>query len=149
MAYRNMTEGKGSKYFQGKIVNVSMDSVKIFEGSVVFLSNGKALYTASNGLPYMGVAVETVDNSGNVGNRIDVHISGVFEFTSSSLTDSSLGKTVYLDTSANPNTVTVTKPTTQGALVVPVGKIAKVLSATECMVRIDGFAMVEDVAIVA
>lgn len=150
MAYTNMTEGKGNRYFEGKKIQFPMHTVKIYEGSVVFLNaSGKALYTASSGLPYVGVAVTTKDNSNSQGEKIDVLASGLYEFTGASLTEASLGKTAYLDTTANPNKITTTKPTTTGALVVPVGKIAKVLSATECMVRIDGFAMVEDVVAVS
>ncbi len=146
MAYGNMTEAKGAIWYQGKKLTVPINNIIIFEGSVVFLnSSGKGVYTPASGLPYIGVATETVDNSGNVGKTISVLTEGVYEFTSSSLTGADLGKTVYLDTSANPNTVTVTKPSTSGALIVPIGKIVEIVSATECMVRIDGFACVNDV----
>ena len=146
MAYGNMTEGKGSVWYQGKRIVVPMSDVKIFEGSVVFVnSSGKALWTASSGAPFLGVARETVDNTANTGKEISVLTEGVYEFTSSSLTGADIGKTVYLNTSANPNTVSVTKPSTSGALIAPIGKIVKVNSATECMVRIDGFACVTDV----
>ena len=123
-----------------------MSNIKIFEGSVVFInSSGKGVYTAAEGLPFMGVAAETADNTGNTGKEIPVLTEGVYEFTSSSLTGADVGKTVYLDTGANPNTVTTTKPSSTGALIAPIGKIVKVNSATECMVRIEGFACVCDV----
>lgn len=145
MAYANMTEPVGTVWFQGKKISFPMSSVKIYEGSCVFLSSGKALYTAASGYAFGGIAAETADNSQNTGETVSVYTEGCYQFKSSSLSENDLGKTVYLVTSANPNSVTVTKPTGEGAVVAPIGKIAKVVSETECMVRIDGFAMKEDV----
>ena len=147
MAYTNMTEEVGYCWSQGKKMDFPINTgTKIYEGSVVFLNySGKGVYTASSGFVYVGVCCETADNTDSSGKRVLVRCEGVFEFTGSSLSDSYVGKTVYLDTSADPNSIVTTKPSTSGALIVPLGKIVKVLSETKCMVRIDGFAMKEDV----
>ena len=150
MAYTNMTKEVGYSWSQGKKLDFLVNnSTKIYEGSVVLInSSGKAVYTAASGAVYAGVCCETADNTANTGKRVFCRTQGVFEFTGSSLTSSYVGKTVYLDTSANPNTVVVTKPSATGALILPVGRIVKVNSTTSCMVRIDGYAMKEEVTAV-
>ena len=141
MAYQNMTQPIGSKYSQGKKINITAGA-KIFEGSAVFInSSGKGVYTPASGLTYLGVAAHNAEN----GEKLDVVPEGAFEFTSSSLTGSDLGKTVYINMTENPNTVTVTKPTGQGVIVAPVGKIVKVINGTSCLVRITGFACHDNV----
>lgn len=145
MAYGNMTEGKGCVRIEGKIISFPMGSVKIYEGSCVFAdSQGKAVFTPIEGSPFLGVSLETKDNTGNTGEIIRVFTEGCFEFTGTGFTGADLGKTVYADLSADPGAVTVTKPSSTGDLCIPVGKIMRVQSGDKVFVRIDGFAMRED-----
>ncbi|MBQ7257422.1 MAG: hypothetical protein IJS60_06990 [Abditibacteriota bacterium] len=147
MAYTNMTSPKGALWAEGKKISLPVNNIKIYEGSVVFAVSGKAVYTAASGAPYLGVANETVDNTDNGNKTISVLTKGVYEFTGASLTNGDMGKTAYLNTSVSPNTITTTKPSSSGALIVPLGKIVKIISSTECFVRIDGFACVCDVTV--
>ncbi|MBQ0105013.1 MAG: hypothetical protein KBT47_03130 [Armatimonadetes bacterium] len=145
MAYGNMTEGKGYVRTEGKILSFPMGTVKIYEGSCVFAnSQGKAVFTPIEGSPFLGVSLETKDNTGNIGEKIRVFTEGCFEFTGTGFTGADLGKTVYLDLSADPNTVTTTKPSATGDLCIPIGKIMRALSGDKIYVKIDGFAMRED-----
>ena len=142
----NMTEVVGSVWEEGKILSVPASNIKLFEGSLLYLNaSGKGIYMPVVGSPYLGVVAETCDNSDNSGKVVKFYPTGVFEFTSSGLTSASLGKTVFLDFTGDSNTVQISEPSSEGDLVSPVGKIVKVVSPTKCMVRIDGFALKEDV----
>lgn len=145
MAYSNMTENMGTVWFPGKKIAFPMGSVKIYEGSAVFANSGKAVFTPLATGAFLGVAAEEADNTGNLGKSICVYTSGCYEFKCSGIESSNIGQTAYLDTSATPNTVTLTKPATSGDLIVPLGKIVSLRGTDACMVRIDGYALKENV----
>ena len=141
----NMTKEVGSVWCQGRKLSVPASNIKLFEGSLLFInSSGKGIYSPSAGNPFLGVVAETCDNSDSSEKEVFFYTTGVYKFTSNGLTSAALGKTVYAAYTADSNTVTILCPSSEGDLVAPVGKITKVISATECMVRIDGFAMKED-----
>lgn len=148
MAYSNMTENTGTVWFPGKKIAFPMGNVKIYEGSAVFAAGGKAVFTPAAAGSFLGISAEETDNTGDSGKSICVYTSGCYEFKCSGIESSDIGLTAYLDTSANPNTVTVTKPSASGDLIAPVGKIVSLRGADACMVRIDGFALKEDVTAV-
>ena len=148
MAYANMTEGVGAIYRDGKrnAFPVAANTT-IYEGSLVFInSSGYAVYTATEGACYVGVASETCVNGTTAGARsVLVYCEGAFEFKGVTNSQGNMGKTVYLDTSATPNTVTVTEPSSNNALKIPVGKIIMFLGDSKVLVRVTGFALVNNV----
>ena len=146
MAYGNAIAGTGDNFFEGKIVAYPVDSAtKIFEGSAVFVKDGVAGFDITAGNAYVGLANETVDNPTSGDLTIIVRTTGVYKLTGAGLASTDVGKTVYLDATKNPQTFTTTKPSGVGSLIVALGKITQVLSATQAYVRIDGFAGVNNI----
>lgn len=145
MAWSNTTAPRYKGVAEGAQSYQKLGAYSVFEGSIVLATGGYAgAFVPAASQPYLGVALETVDNSaGSNGDKsILVAHTGVFSFKTSGATQADLGKLVYLDagSSGTPISVTTSDP---GANDVKVGRIIEVVSATEVKVRVDGYALVE------
>lgn len=142
MAYAAYTIARDTKKSTGELLSLKMAAVKIVKGTLVCAdaSAGYATHTPTASRPYMGVAYETVDNTGgSAGDKsLRVETSGIHSFISSGADQTWVGKEVYWDNSATGNnaTVTVSDPGTGPK----VGRVAEVVSATEVRVLITGYA---------
>ena len=138
MAYANVTENAVLSYREGKLVAYSVaDETTIYKGSLVFAdASGAATYVPTGGRCFLGVAME----SGTSGQLIKVAPVGVFPFITSSATAADVGLPVYLNTSANPRTVTKTNPTNSPII----GYITKVIDASTVEVMVTAGAIVPE-----
>ena len=142
MAYAAYTTARDTKKSQGKLLSLKIAAVKIVKGTLVCsdASAGYATHTPTASRPFLGVAYETIDNSGgSAGDKsLRVETSGVHSFICSSSDQTWVGKEVYWDngSSGNNATVAISDPGTGPKI----GRVAEVVSATEVRVRIDGYA---------
>jgi hypothetical protein len=127
----------------GKIDAFPLGHIKANQGDILLIkgSDGYA-YPAysptSTGDVFAGVAYETVDNS--AGNPGDLYVrssmDGEHVFLIGATTRAlAVGKAVYLDETANPNSVTLTA----GAHAVVIGYVTDLVSSTQVRVRIAPF----------
>lgn len=134
---------KGKK--DGEIISLLMaDNIKICKGGFVCLdAAGYAWTTPIASTPFMGVAIETVDNTtaGHTqgGKSIRVALTGVYEFKMASGGLQALVGTLayWSDGSSGDNASVVVAKASLGATV---GKFVEYVSATAMKVRIDGYA---------
>ncbi len=110
-------------------------NTKIYQGAMVFVRNTDGYaYNARAGQSstdiFVGVAVETVDNTGGAAGAKTIRVwkAGEFTFAGSSLAQTNVGAAVY---AVDENTITTTASTN-----VLVGYITEVISATRARVRI-------------
>jgi len=130
----NANEPRLTQWQDGDLVEYPLATAEvIYEGTHTCLNSGGYLVKADkkSGLTYAGVAYETADNSaGAAGDKTcRVKVTKLHEFTSSGLAQADVRKKVYV---TDNQTVTTSAPTYD----VYCGNIAKVLSATSCMVDI-------------
>ena len=143
MSYKNADTGLGAVWCQGRKIDFLKADSAIYEGSALFTDeDGKAWYMPTEGATFLGVASSDVASGDST---VSVYTEGMFEFYGSDLSDSLIGKTAYLDTAKTPQHITVTKPSSEGDIYIPLGRIAKVISSGLCLVRIDGYALKEEV----
>ena len=141
MAYGNISAEHSTKYKEGDLASFALAAVKVYKGSLVCASSGYASHTPVASTPFLGVAAETVDNSGGSAgdNNIRVHTTGVFYFLCGSLTVANIGAEMFWDygSSGAPN-----KMATSVATIGPkIGRLVATDSAGG-WVRIDGYACV-------
>lgn len=120
------------------------DNIKIMKGALVCLdAAGFAWHTPIASTPFMGIALETVDNTltGHTqgGKRITVAQRGIFslKMASGGLQTLVGTKAYWSDGTGGDNASVVVAKAVLGA---DVGKFWELVSATEMKVRIDGFA---------
>lgn len=108
----NITERKDTQYQQGKVLSFPMAAVNIYEGALVNINSSGYATNASDtsGETCVGVADETVDNSGgSAGDKeIQVRTDGVHQFEmGSTANQATVNDLVYVsdnqtvDTAAN------------------------------------------------
>ena len=128
-----LTEKKLVPESERGILSVKMKNVKIFQGAHCMLSAGYANNSvATNATKGLGVAVETVDNSAGSDGDLELRVLTEKRVTLkgfSGLTQADLYKQCY---ASDNNTFTLT-----AANNIPVGKIVKVVSATEAEVELE------------
>ena len=118
----------------GDILAVPLAAVKVYAGSIVTYNAAGYADVGDASEALAGVAIETVDNAaGEAGDKsVRVYRNGIFKFNASGLTVADNGKAVQIG--SDDNTVTIG---TAGAGKVQIGRIARVISATECLVQLD------------
>ena len=118
----------------GEILALPLAAVKVFAGSILTYNAAGYADVGDASEALAGVAIETVDNSAGAAGDVDVrvHRSGVFKFNAAGLTVADNGKAVQIG--GDDNTVAIG---TAGAGKVQIGRIARVISATECLVQLD------------
>jgi hypothetical protein len=127
------------------------DNVKIVKGSFVQIdpSTGYAVPCAADNASYLfaGVARETVDNTvlGHTagGKYITVDIEGIFSFICVSGAQTWVGTKAYMtiaDVTKGDQTVISADPGAKAMLVGRITEVNAASGATECRVRIDGYA---------
>lgn len=125
MAYGQANTPTTQSNYLGNIVNlpIATDTV-IYKGSAVFLKNGICYNGLANGDLFVGIAENTSANG-----KVMVNTEGIypFEFASESVDESDIGKTAYIDSTANNQTITVTAVETAGGLNAPVGILVNVV----------------------
>lgn len=143
MSYANLTAPRDKGVSDGKIISIPMaDNIKIYKGSLVCIdATGYAEWTLVASRGFAGVALETVDNTGGLNGAKSIRVTtvGVHNFavpTGASMTQAHLGAEVYWDDATTPATVVLSDP----GLGPKVGRITKVISATEAEVLITGYA---------
>ena len=98
----------------GVEVRVKMDAVKIYQGGAVGVVAGVGyatpLLVATSGMQFIGVALETLDNSdGSAGDKwIRVRRRGLIGFNNSSITVADIGGMTYFVAGSDDNTVSTT-----------------------------------------
>jgi hypothetical protein len=143
MTYAAATTARDKGRKDGELLEFQMGAVKICKGSLVGLPSGyasSAVPVASQ--PFAGVAYETVDNSaGSAGDKsLRVETTGVFQFTTSdTVTQAHVGLEVYWDDAVGSVNVVQSDPGVGGK----VGRIVERVSATEVMVCISKYALVQ------
>ena len=148
MAYAAATASKDSAYSDGKVISFKMDAVKIYKGSLVGMDASAGYATSAipqASRPFLGVAEETVDNSGgSAGDKsIRVRTEGVFEFNLAGSCDQTyVGKEVYWDSGSSGSSLIVVL--SDPGVGPKVGRVVEFISATRCRVRITGYALVQD-----
>lgn len=141
MGYANISAPiqKGRK--DGDIGSFAMAAEKIYKGSQVFVdTNGYATITPASGLRFLGIAYETVDNSGGSAGDLSIRVwhTGTFPLGVASAAQTNVGDEVWAAIASDPGTVVLSDP---GAAP-KVGVVAEVESSgTTVWVRIDGYAM--------
>lgn len=99
---------------QGDEVRVKMAAVKIYQGGAVGVVSGVGyatpLLVATSGMQFIGIALETVDNStGSAGDKwIRVCRKGLVGFNNSGLSVANIGDAVYFVSGSDDNTVSTT-----------------------------------------
>jgi hypothetical protein len=135
----------------GAIISLKIGAVKIYKGCLVEIdATGWATTVMAASVPFAGVAAETVDNSAGAAGAKDIRVytEGVHNFnivSGDSITQAHVGKEVYWNdnsTGGVPTSVTLSSSTS--AVGPKVGRITKVISATEVEVRINGYAFNQD-----
>jgi len=144
MSYANLSAAREKPTRDGKVNSFKMDAVKLYKGGCVLrTAAGYATYVVAASQPFLGVAIETIDNSaGSAGDKsIRCAAEGVFSFVAASMTIANIGDEVYWDdgSSGTPGQVVTSDP----GCGPKVGRIVEVVSATEVMVRINGYALVQ------
>lgn len=146
MPFAAVSTDRKSPTRQGKVTAYKMAAVKIYKGSMVFAVSGYATSgsgstspTGAANLRFLGVATETVDNSGgSAGDKsINVTSEGIHRFTCSSAAQTSIGASAYFGHVDGNQTVVFSAPTGYNVVV---GSVAEYHSATEVGVNINGFA---------
>lgn len=136
----------------GDMESMRLGVTKVYKGDIVVLKTDGYAYSAyetgATGDQFVGVAAETVDNTGgSAGDKeVRVWLTGIFTFDiASSTIETDLGLTVYATEGAGtdtPRKVVTVAP----AHPVPVGQIVKLIgtqtAATQCRVRITSFSTV-------
>ena len=144
-AFAQITAPRETDRKDGIHIGFKMAAAKIIKGGFVQSIAGYANYlTDTSDGPFLGVAIETVDNSGGAaGDKvIRVDTTGCHLMKGAGLAQADVGKKVWCNVINDKDnaTIAVADP---GAKQTIVGRISEVLSATLCYVRIDGYAMVE------
>jgi len=143
MAYAAATTDRDTKYSDGKIISVKMEAVKICKGGFVCTGNNTGYATntvTATHSDYLGVAFETVDNSGgSAGDKsIRIQTYGVHSFVAASADQTWVGGEVYWSTGSSGDNVTVVNK--DPGVEIKVGRVVEVVSETEVRVRIDNYA---------
>lgn len=106
----------------------------IYKGALVSVRNDGHAYPSRSGVNtdvFIGVAFETVDNTGGVAGARSVRVwkSGTYVYNGSGFTQASVGLPMY---ALDDNTLTTTATNNQ-----LVGFVVEVLSSTQARIRID------------
>lgn len=131
----------------GDMISTPMIAAEIiYKGANTFakaagdaFSNDGTTNTLAAGDVYLGVAVETVDNSTGAAQATDVrtYIEGCFLMTfSDTITKANQGDDVYVNNASDDSVVTITTDT--GNPQVTIGKIAQFVSSTTAYVKLTG-----------
>lgn len=126
------------------IISYKLGAVKVYKGSMLVTdASGWATAVVAASRPFIGVALETVDNSAGAAGALDMKVmtTGVHNFyilSGETFVQGDVGSEVYWHDGSAGSSVTVSK-SAQG-LGAKVGRITKYISATECEVDISGYA---------
>lgn len=142
MAFAAATVARDKGRKDGDLISVPMAAEKIYKGSLVFANaNGYASNTPTASEPFIGVAHETVDNSGGSAGDLEIRVwtTGVFNFIIAASADNDFGVEVYCDNAVSNQAVNVVDP----GVGPKVGRLVSNCSDTDtdAWVRIDGYAM--------
>lgn len=127
------TTARDDKRQNGELLAVPVAAVKVNAGSILTFNSSGFADVGDASEPLAGVAMETVDNSGGSAGDKEVRVwrTGIFSFVSSGLVAGDVGKAVVV---VDDQTVALSSA---GAGKVQIGRIARVVSATECLVQLD------------
>lgn len=130
----DITAPRQDKRQTGDILSVPVGAgIKVYAGGLLTFAAGYAV-AANAAQAVAGVAIETVDNTAGIDGAKNVRVSrnGIFSFRAAGLTAADAGKEVVVG--ADDDLVALV---TAGAGKIPIGRIARVVSATECLVQLN------------